>query len=77
MTWHNKAQQIIAALSNASYLEANQLSNGNMRKRHVPYSIPHEAKLLIEALNRDDEMAAKYLMAHNYEIQKIRNEVRI
>lgn len=77
MTWHNKAQQIIAALSKAAYLEANQLPNGNMRKRHVSYSIPYEAKLLIEALNRDDEMAAKSLMSHDYEIQKIRNEVRI
>ncbi len=77
MTWHNKAQQIIAALSNASYLEANRLPNGDMRKSHVAYSVPYEAKLLIECLNRDDEETAKSLMAHNYEIQKIRNEVRI
>jgi hypothetical protein len=77
MTWHNKAQQIIAVMCKASYLEANTLPNGSMRKRHVAYSVPVEAKLLIECLNRDDEETAKSIMAHNYEIQKIRNEVRI
>lgn len=59
MNWKDKAHRIIGNLSRQSYLAANRLSNGTMRKRHVPYVIPELAQDLIACLNTNDEHKAK------------------
>lgn len=66
MHWQDKAQKVIAELSRQSYEQANRLPSGKMRKKHVPYSIPDTAVRLIEALNRNDEHAAKSTMMYDY-----------
>lgn len=69
--WIVKANRIIAALCRESYLAANRLPNGKMRKRHVPYTIPESARALVDALNRDDEYEAKRLMLWDYDCQRV------
>jgi hypothetical protein len=64
-----KAHRIIAALSLASWRAVNVLPNGKRRARHVPYSIPDTARQLIDALNRDDEHAAKAIFVHSYDVR--------
>jgi hypothetical protein len=58
MSWYTKAHRIIAELSQAAYRAA---GNGSHRKRHVPYSVPETAEMLIDCLNRDDEERAKVI----------------
>ena len=69
--WRNKAHKIINSLCRQSYLKENQLNNGKLRKKHVPYSVPEEAKELIDCLNRNDEEKAKEMFLNNYRISKI------
>lgn len=58
-TWESKANRIIASMCMQSYREANTLPNGQMRKRHIPYSVPMDAELLIRCLKTGDEETAK------------------
>lgn len=44
-----------------SYLKANVLPCGKLRKKHVPYSVPEDAAFLVQCLQRDDEHSAKAL----------------
>ena len=57
--WEEKAHKIISELCLASYAQANVLPNGRLRKKHVPYSVPNEARFLVDCLKRQDEHAAK------------------
>jgi hypothetical protein len=75
-TWRHKAEEIIAAMCMASYRQANY-RNGRKLAKHVPYSVPAAAQALVECLERDDEHAAKSLMAYDYDIEKIRDVERI
>lgn len=59
--WEERAHKIIAAMSRASYEQANRLPNGKLRKRHRPYAIPSDAQTLVDCLGRNDEEAAKAL----------------
>jgi len=59
-TWQDKAHRIIHQLCVESYLQANELPNGRLRRCHVPYAIPEEAQQIIEWLNTDNEIAAKF-----------------
>ena len=59
--WHDKANRLIAQYCLASYRQANILSNGATRKRHVPYSVPEIAQALVAALGANDEHEAKRL----------------
>ena len=54
MSWRDKAHREIASLCLVSYQQANK-----GRKRHVPYSVPEQAKELIECLDTNDEDRAK------------------
>ena len=69
--WKEKAHAVIAALSKKSYEQANRLSNGRLRKRHVPYSIPEQAQQLVKCLGNEDEEGAKALFVYDYEISKL------
>jgi hypothetical protein len=69
--WRNKAHRVIYALCQQSYLQANLLPNGTLRKRHVPYSVPDEAEQLVKCLQNNDEETAKSLFLHNYAISKL------
>lgn len=68
VTWKDKANRIIAALS----LEAYKAKNLG-KKKHEPYTIPETASALIDCLNRDDERAAKSLMMYDYDAQRVAN----
>lgn len=57
--WREKANREIERLCRESYLHMNQYSDGTMRRKHVPYSVPAIAKALVDCLNRDDEETAK------------------
>jgi hypothetical protein len=59
--WQNKAKDIIAKYARQAYLQANQLPNGKIRKKHLPYTVPEICEALIDALNKDDEHEAKRL----------------
>ena len=69
--WRDKVHKVINALCRQSYLKANMLPNGQLRKRHVPYTVPQEAQDLIKCLNSNDEVAAKSLIMHDYAISKV------
>ena len=57
--WREKCKEIIADLSWDSYRAANYLPNGRKRKRHVPYSVPADATMLVKCLDYGDEETAK------------------
>jgi len=42
----------ITSLSRASYVRANRLPSGRMRKTYVPYSMPQEVTTLLELRQR-------------------------
>lgn len=60
-TWQDKAHRVIAECCKTSYLHSNQMPNGRLRKRHVPYAVPALAEDLIGCLKRNDEVQAKAL----------------
>jgi hypothetical protein len=70
--WKDKAHKIIGGLCRESYLKANKLPNGQLRKKHVPYSVPQEAMELVDCLNKNDEERAKQLFMHDYKIGKLK-----
>lgn len=70
-TWQDKVHQTIHALCTQEYLRANQLSNGQLRKCHAPYSVPAEASELCDCLKHNDEHRAKSIMMYNYRISKL------
>lgn len=58
-TWRDKAHEVIAALCYPEWKKANTLPNGHRRKKHKQYSVPEDAKMLVDCLARDDEETAK------------------
>jgi len=58
-TWQDKAHSIIFAECQREYLRVNRLSNGTMRKKHVPYSSPELADTLRDCINNNNEEMAK------------------
>lgn len=60
MSWYDKAYRVVGELCLDSYKQANY-RRGKKYKKHRPYSVPLLAKLLIEALDEDDEEQAKSL----------------
>jgi len=70
LPWREKAKRIIAELSRQSYDQAQRLSGGGKAKRHRPYSIPEAAQRLVEALDRNDEEAAKAIFLYDYDAQQ-------
>ena len=70
VSWREKAKRIIAELSRQSYDQAQRLSGGGKAKRHRPYSIPEAAQRLVEALDRNDEEAAKAIFLYDYDAQQ-------
>lgn len=60
--WQDKVHRVISDLCTQSYEQANRRPNGQLRRRHVPYSVPAVAALLIECLESDDEERAKAVM---------------
>ncbi len=72
--WKQKVNRTIYRLCQAEYLRANLLPNGQMRKKHVPYTVPDEAKALIDCLNKNDEHQAKTLLMHDYKTEKFANQ---
>jgi hypothetical protein len=69
-TWQDKANLVIYGLCSQSYRQANY-RDGKPLKHHVPYSVPQEAKDLIDCLNNNDEAGAKAMFLHNYAIEKL------
>ena len=73
--WEKKAHKIIAALSRAAWLKANQLPNGRLRKKHVPYTIPEVAEKLVEILGMHDrkeaEERAKSIFMYDHEVNNL------
>lgn len=57
--WQEKANRLIYNSAKASFLQANTKPNGELYRRHVPYTVPQIACDLIDCLNRDDEEMAK------------------
>ena len=70
MHWQDQVKRAIGALCRVSYLQANLLPNGKLRRRHVPYSVPDVAQDLIDCLNTDDEERAKAIMLVNGEARR-------
>lgn len=69
--WRQKAHRVIAALSKESYEQMNRRPEGGRYKRHRPYSVPETAQKLIDALNRNDEAAAKAIFTHDYDALRV------
>lgn len=65
--WRDKANRVIAELCRSSFLRANTRSDGKRYKKHQPYVVPPMADLLVQCLNRDDELTAKVLF-HQYHL---------
>ncbi len=59
--WETKAHSIIYSECQREYLKANQLPNGRMRKKHVPYRSTELADTLRDCLNTNDEENAKFI----------------
>lgn len=57
--WREKANRIIGELSLESWRQANVRKDGAVRRKHVPYSVPQLAQVLVECLNKNDEERAK------------------
>lgn len=57
MSWHHKAEKIIAAECLSAYREAGNKPG----KKHNPYRVPPLASALVDALNKNDENEAKRL----------------
>ncbi len=69
--WRTKCHELIYKLCRASFLQANQKENGLLYKVTRPYTVPQEAKDLINCLNTNDEVGAKTLFNYDYNISKI------
>ena len=61
-SWHDKAHEIIAKESLASYVKANTKKDGRKYKTQRPYSIPVIAQKLVTCLNTNNEERAKGLI---------------
>ena len=51
---YRKAQRIIGVLCMVSYLAVNTKAGGGLYKKHRPYSVPQEARDILDCLNTDD-----------------------
>lgn len=60
MSWEDKVQRVIGRLSYASWYEANHDASGHRYKRHRPYSIPQEARDLVEILGMKNRREAEH-----------------
>ena len=58
-TYEEKAQSRIRDLCREAYLKANTTRTGKRARRHVPYSVPSEARALVEALGMRDRKASE------------------
>lgn len=58
-TWQHKAHRMISEMCMTEWRRANVKADGSMRKRHVPYAVPDDAKMLMECLRTNDEITAK------------------
>ncbi len=59
--WEKKANEVIQTMCRESWYKANHGKNGKRFKKHRPYIIPLDAVLLINALERGDELTAKII----------------
>lgn len=59
--WEQKAHRLIAEMARAAFERANRLPNGQLRKKHVPYTLPNDAVRLVKYLGENDEVGAKAL----------------
>jgi transposase-like protein len=57
--WIEKAHKVIAAECRKSYEHMNCLPNGQLRKKHVPYSVPELAEEMLRCIRENDEATAK------------------
>jgi hypothetical protein len=58
-TWEDKAHRLIAKMAMQAYEQSNRLSNGRLRKKHVPYSLPEMAHQLVAILGDHDRASAE------------------
>lgn len=63
MTWQEKAHRLIAADCFAAWRDANT----PRRKQHRPYTVPEQARALVECLASNDEPRAKAIFIHRAE----------
>ena len=57
--WEAKVERVIGKFAYASWHQANHDRSGRRYKRHRPYSIPDEARRLVEILGLRDRTAAE------------------
>ncbi len=59
--WKVKANMVIAGMCLASYRTANVRKDGRVRKKHVPYAVPVDARILVDCLGdpENGEVRAK------------------
>ena len=58
-TWRDKANNEIASMCMAAYLQANTKKDGSRYKKHRPYAIPELAQQLVDCLGNHDQKAGE------------------
>jgi len=70
-TWENKVEEVIGRLSRAAWYQANHDKSGKRFKKHRPYTIPDEAKRLVEILGMHDRREAEIQAKECMELYRI------
>jgi hypothetical protein len=58
-SWEDKAHRLVSIMCRREYERSNRLPNGMLRKKYVPYSVPEDARMLVECLGMHDRQAAE------------------